>query len=104
MSYEKLIRRKRNKHRLLNVQESLSSGVVTKIKDFFIYLISIISIIRNFGVLPGEALTIWKGFLRNSNDFFASTTRLSLFLFLHYLKVNFAKFYRETGYKDLKLF
>ena len=62
-----------------------------------------IGIIRNFGVLPGEALTIWKGFLRNSNDFFASTTRLSLFLFLHYLKVNFAKFYRETGYKDLKL-
>lgn len=51
-----------------------------------------------------EALTIWKGFLRNSNDFFASTTRLSLFLFLHHLKVNFAKFYRETGYKDLKLF
>ena len=40
MSYEKLIRRKGNKQRLLNVQESLSSGDVAKIKDFlYIWLV-----------------------------------------------------------------
>ena len=40
MSYEKLIRRKGNKQPLLNVQESLSSGDIAKIKDFlYIWLV-----------------------------------------------------------------